>query len=101
MTTLLRYRPIVTCGLALLPTPAGTIDYYPLHRGLNFRPLAFHPDEPWRAICQIIPGTTDPVGNAAPVFAASITAERLRLIANQMLEVADHLDIKPAKDPRK
>ncbi|MEY2882401.1 MAG: hypothetical protein RL490_125 [Pseudomonadota bacterium] len=100
MTTLLRFRPIVSCGHALLPTACGALQQFPLHRGLTFHPMAFHPDEPWRAICQIIPGTVES-GGATPTFAASITADRLRLIANQMLEVADHLDIKPAKDPRK
>jgi hypothetical protein len=99
MSSLLRFRPVVTCGVALLPTTGSELQPFPLHRGLGFRPLAFHPDEPWRAICQIFPGSPAR-GDAAPTFAAAVTAERLCLIANQMLEVADHLDIKPPKDAK-
>lgn len=96
----LHARPIISHGALVIPATGPTPQRLPLHRGLGFRPIAFHPDEPWRLICTLALGPAEHLP-AAPAMAVTLSAERLRLIARQMLEAADELDIKPTKDPRK
>jgi hypothetical protein len=90
----LAYRPVISCGEALLPGPRG-LESLPLHRGITFRGHAFHPERPWLAICTLTIGSTE-ANPAETRVAIAVNAQALRLIAAQMIEIADHLDIKPA-----
>ena len=94
--SLLTFRPVVSCDRALIPVPpARQLASLPLRRRMRFDGVGFHPDEPWLAICRLVIGrddTPDPL-----VTAIALPPERLRIMANAMLAIADELDLKPAK----
>lgn len=95
--TRLAYRPVVCGDNAVLPPVTGGVPVsMPLHYNLLFRGMAFHPDRPSMAICQLSM-LTRPVGGDALPMAVVIDADNLRHIAHKMLAIADELDIKPAR----
>lgn len=99
--SLLPYRPVVSCGRALLPAPNATgLHEFPLHQGCHLRSLAFHPDQPWLAICQLIAGETE-AGAAGPTIAVSLSAKTLRRLAAEMVEVANLLEVKPTRETKR
>lgn len=95
--TRLAYRPVVCGDCAVLPPPGGGVPVsMPLHYGPLIRGRAFHPDRPSLAICQLSAFTRPSMGEIA-VLALVVSAERLRLMAAEMLAIADELDVKPSK----
>ena len=93
--SLLAYRTVVSCDRALLPVPGGGTASMLLLHDIRFRGVAFHPDEPWLAICQFTGIDNTDSAEPSKIMAVAMSPDRLRNIAAKMIAIADELQIKP------